>query len=179
MHHQKPPEAERRGYERTHRCLACEIVTGEERIDGLVMDFSAAGLYVLTEAAIEAGTLVDVRLVVSKDEPPLALRARVVRQSPGSRSRLVSEGLGLDILEAPGRYADLVGGDRRSLEEVAPPSLNVSRDETLRCFQVLVGEKSGERCRVLKVFSHSAETARQQIEEHIDPDWEVREVTPD
>ena len=107
---------ESRRLERIKRRLFCEIVEGTERHEGIVMNLAPDGLFVLTKAMIPPGTQVEVQIPAAKDVPELCLRVVVVRQRlvPGPSSRLISQGLGLQVLQAPDAYFELAGQEGKS-----------------------------------------------------------------
>jgi hypothetical protein len=102
--------------ERIKRRFLCEIVEGTERHEGIVMNLAPGGLFVLTKAMIPPGTQVEVQIPAAKDVPELCLRVVVVRQRlvPGPSSRLISQGLGLQVLQAPDAYFELAGQEGKS-----------------------------------------------------------------
>jgi hypothetical protein len=107
---------ESRRLERIKRRFICEIVEGAERHEGIVMNLAPGGLFVLTKAMIPPGTQVEVQIPAAKGVPELCLRVVVVRQRlvPVPSSRLISQGLGLQVLQAPDAYFELAGQEGES-----------------------------------------------------------------
>ncbi len=106
---------------RVNRHLGCDLRHETECWDGIVMDFSRDGLFVLTEATVPPGTQVEVLLNETPSESELTLRTIVVRQRL-IRLRdfeLVSIGLGLRVLHAPQEYYERVA--RQVSEGTASP----------------------------------------------------------
>ncbi len=107
---------ESRGAERTKRRFICEIVHEDERHDGIVMNITAEGIFVLTSAMIPPGTQVRIEISELQEVPQMTLRAIVIRQRliPDESSRLMLQGLGMQILQAPSAYYELSEEDKES-----------------------------------------------------------------
>ncbi len=105
-----------RRLKRVKRRLCCELVDGSERHAGLVMNIASNGMFVLTDATIPPGTQIEVEVPPDNDAPEMKLRAIVVRHRlvRGESSRLIPQGLGLRLLQAPDAYYELVKRADRS-----------------------------------------------------------------
>ena len=107
---------ESRRAERTTRRFICEIVHEGERYDGIVMNLTADGVFVLTSAMIPPGSQVEVDVPDAQETPQMTLRAIVIRHRlvPDESSRLKLQGLGMRILQAPNAYYELIGQGKES-----------------------------------------------------------------
>ncbi len=110
-----------RRLERLKQRFCCQLLDDSERHDGIVMDVTSSGLFVLTDAAISPGTQIEVRVAAERDVPEMTLRAIVVRHRlvRGESLRLIPQGLGLRILQAPDAYYELV---KRTDQDESPCS---------------------------------------------------------
>lgn len=107
---------ESRRAERQKRRFVCEIVHEDERHDGIVMNLTADGVFVLTSAMIPPGTQVRIEISELQEVPQMTLRAIVIRQRlvPDESSRLMLQGLGMQILQAPSAYYELTEPEKES-----------------------------------------------------------------
>jgi len=80
------------------------------------MNLTSEGLFVLTQAEIPPGTQLQLEVPGAQEVPEMTLRAIVVRQRliPDESSQLMVKGLGLQILQAPDAYYELVEPKKRS-----------------------------------------------------------------
>ena len=80
------------------------------------MNLTADGVFVLTSAMIPPGTQVELDVPDVQEVPQMTLRAIVVRHRlvPDESSRLMLQGLGMQILQAPDAYYELIGQDKES-----------------------------------------------------------------
>ncbi len=74
------------------------------------MNLTADGVFVLTSAMIPPGTQIEIEVPNAREAPQMTLRAIVIRQRlvPDKSSLLTLQGLGLQILQAPDAYYELV-----------------------------------------------------------------------
>ncbi|MEN8159540.1 MAG: PilZ domain-containing protein [Myxococcota bacterium] len=100
----------RRGSERVKRRIPCDFQYESHTYAGIVVDLSAEGLFLQTEAAIEPGVELAMRLRPER-VPELALRGRVVRRrfTPAVLASMIRRGVGIRILEAPPQFYALLG----------------------------------------------------------------------
>jgi hypothetical protein len=96
---------ERRSEQRVKRRLSCELFADGHRYQGIVVDLSATGLFLQTDAALDPGTRVDVLLKGSRF-PEVIVRAVVARRrlTPTLLASIIHRGVGLRIVEAPEAY---------------------------------------------------------------------------
>ena len=95
---------------RHKRRMTCELRYDGRKARGIVLDLSSSGLFVQTSARPAPGTIFHLMLEARGDTPELDLRVRVARQrrTEPRLAALVPPGLGLQILDAPTAYFDLV-----------------------------------------------------------------------
>ncbi|MCZ6464926.1 MAG: PilZ domain-containing protein [Proteobacteria bacterium] len=93
---------------RTRRRIPCEIEVDGRTAKGTVIDLSADGLFVQTNAAAIPKTTgeLEVRILGGSGFPELTLRAELARRqlSPALLDAVVGRGVGLRIVEAPPEY---------------------------------------------------------------------------
>jgi len=80
------------------------------------MNLTRRGLFVLTRAELEPGSQLEIHVPAAEDVPEMTLRAIVVRQRlvAGKSARLISQGVGLRVLQAPEAYYELAERETRS-----------------------------------------------------------------
>ena len=92
--------------------MTCELRYDGRKASGIVLDLSSSGIFVQTSAQPAAHCIVVVHLEARGNTPMLDLRTRVARQKrvPPRLAGLDPPGLGLQILDAPDAYFQLVEG---------------------------------------------------------------------
>jgi hypothetical protein len=107
---------ESRRLERTKQRFCCEIRDATGGHEGIVMNLTSDGLFILTQATIPPGTQVEIEIPATTDVPEMTLRAIVIRQRlvPDQSSRLFLQGLGLRVLQAPDAYYELEEREKTS-----------------------------------------------------------------
>jgi hypothetical protein len=95
---------------RHKRRMTCELRYEGRKASGIVLDLSASGLFVQTSARLDPGSVLQLILEARGDTAEMDLRVRVARQrrTEPRLAALVPPGLGLQILDAPGAYFDLI-----------------------------------------------------------------------
>ena len=90
--------------------MTCELRYEGRKASGIVLDLSSTGVFVQTSASPAPGTIFHLMLEARGDTPALDLRVRVARhrRTEPRLAALVPPGLGLQILDAPSAYFDLV-----------------------------------------------------------------------
>lgn len=101
---------DKRSAPRHKRRMTCELRYDGRKASGIVLDLSSSGLFVQTSARPAPGTVLHLMLEARGDAPELDLRVRVARhrRTEPRLAALVPPGLGLQILDAPSAYFDLV-----------------------------------------------------------------------
>ncbi len=89
-----------------------------------ILDVSRTGLFLQTDAAIDAVTQVDVELSPGAQSEVIPLQASVVwkRVIPPKLRRVASGGLGMQILWAPEPYYQLLASLMKDPETLRTPS---------------------------------------------------------
>ena len=102
---------ERRKDRRIKRRLTCEFFHGTSSHRGIILDLSAEGAFIRTNAVLSPGTEVDIHLAVSVAAPAMSLRGCVVRRRsvPATLTTLIQPGIGVKILDAPREFGLLTG----------------------------------------------------------------------
>jgi hypothetical protein len=100
---------ERRKTHRSRHRLTCELVLGDRRHPGIVLDVSQTGLFVQTSAAPPPGERVRVRLQPAGGAE-LELEASIARRYavPARLASVARGGVGLRIESAPDDYLQLL-----------------------------------------------------------------------
>jgi hypothetical protein len=179
----------RRTRERKKRRITCEILAGDRRQRGIVLDVSSEGLFVQTGRTIDPGIEVEVRIARPR-KAEIALRAVVARKLMVDRrlSNVVRGGVGLRVLAAPREYFEQfsLDADETLLDERGGPGAaprperggrGESREARERSFRVRVC--LGPRSRSLQVEAKSEEEASRQALARLGEGWEILEITPD
>ncbi len=108
-------EMERRGEERTRGRLECLLFVGDEVHAGSVLEMSARGLLVRSEATAPYGAKASVRLLDADGGTLAELEGSVAhkREVPFRLAALASGTMGLTLSSAPDAYLRLCGHRRR------------------------------------------------------------------
>ena len=103
---------ERRGSDRIRRRVPCAFEHEGERRAALVVDLSAGGLFLQTDAALALGSELTAPPPAGPAPPRLELRGRVMRRrfTPAVIASLLRRGVGIQLLAAPESYRELLGG---------------------------------------------------------------------
>jgi hypothetical protein len=177
------PEAERvmerRGVERLKQRLTCELVMGDRRHPGIVLDVSPTGLFVQTSASPPPGERVRLKLRRSGGAE-IEVEASVARRYVVPR-RLVSVargGVGLRIESAFDEYLQLVRSALRTEEEPPPEATASASPQSSEgsAYRVRAKQTSGPRSRSLQVTAASEEEAKQMASAKLDEGWEILTV---
>jgi hypothetical protein len=101
---------DKRAAPRQKRRMTCELRYDGSKASGIVLDLSSSGLFVQTSARPPANSIVVVHLEARGNLPVLDLRTRVARlkRVPPRLAGLTPPGLGLQILDAPEAYFELI-----------------------------------------------------------------------
>lgn len=160
--------------------MACEIETDGRQQRAIVLDLSRTGLFVQTSARLAPGTTVEVRLAAEERREPILVRATVARQKavPSNLTSVAQGGVGLQILDAPRAYYELIGErpplPGRAAGEATPGSTETAAPPDGRpLFRVRVKQSDGPRSRILEVFEESAERACAAALAQVGTGWEA------
>jgi hypothetical protein len=156
------------------------LVLGATRFAGIVRDVSPAGLFVQTRRKLAANTVLEVLFPAEDERPAITIRVRVARRRevPPRLQASVGAGVGLEILEAPPAFQDLVA---KELAEVCAgperiPRAGLGAPPPVRTYRVRVTEQGRPRSRVLTVHAESKHSARARALARAGRGWKVTEV---
>ncbi len=172
--------------------MPCEIIIGDHRQRGFLLDVSSNGVFVQTLKAISSDQEIGVEFTPPGLDTKIQLRARVVRirQVPARLTSVIAPGVGLRITTAPPEYqaflASLLSsspgasdrkGDAQASER--PPSTvpesPPGADSDTR-YRVRVKHTSGPRSRSILVAATSREHAESQAIAELGDNWQVIDV---
>ncbi len=187
-----------RGAKRARRRLACRLVVGRQRFSGVILDLSASGIFVQTNAKPRPGEPVSLELSLPDQRAPLRLEAQVARLKvvPPRLVAVAQGGLGLRITNAPEGYftfltailPDLAAGAETDEEAAATlaceaagpaPASKAEPARATRRYRVRVSQLGGARSRTLHVEARSAEEAAELAFETTGDGWKLLEAVPD
>jgi hypothetical protein len=102
--------ANRRTEARIKKRIRCEVLIGDKRLRGFVLDVSPRGLFVQASKPIDPGTEVGVAFKPPELGETIEVRARVARslRVPPHLASVASPGVGLRISMAPPEYYDFL-----------------------------------------------------------------------
>jgi Tfp pilus assembly protein PilZ len=100
--------------------LLVELADGSEEALGAVVNMSAAGLLLETDADLEPGQHVILSIDIDPQDEPVAGKAEVVRKADPDRDGL--EGIGV-------RFLEFAGDGRRRLEAILGEAFHIPIDE--------------------------------------------------
>jgi hypothetical protein len=154
---------ERRSEQRIKRRLSCELFADGHRYQGIVVDLSASGLFLQTDAALDPGTRVDVLLKGSRF-PEVIVRAVVARRrmTPTLLASIIHRGVGLRIVEAPEAYYEAL----REFDEL--------KGSLERAVEVLVGTSGLDGA----LDPDRMETPQRTLREVLDESFEFVDEAP-
>jgi hypothetical protein len=106
---QEKPEKENRMFARSTCRIPCEFSIAGKARSGFVIDISASGVFIQTNAVAEPGAEATITIRPSKAEP-ITITATIARKLQGHRSMTTvrAKGIGLSIHNAPEAFFALV-----------------------------------------------------------------------
>jgi Tfp pilus assembly protein PilZ len=172
---------------RARRRLACRIVVARQRFSGVILDLSASGIFVQTNAKPRPGDPVSLELSVPGQREPLRLEAQVARVKvvPPRLVAVAQGGLGLRITNAPEGYFDFLtsvlpeiaaAADEEAeaiARELGPPVARSAPPPATRRYRVHVSQVGGARSRTLRLEAASAEEAGALALESAGDGWKL------
>jgi hypothetical protein len=172
-------EMERRNVERLKQRLTCELVMGDRRHPGIVLDVSPTGLFVQTSASPPPGERVGVKLRCpggAEVEVVASVARRYVVPS-----RLVSVargGIGLRVESALDEYLQVVRSALRTEGEPTPKAEANAPPESSEgsAYRVRAKQTSGPRLRSLQITAASEGEAKRMASAELDESWEILTV---
>jgi len=95
---------------RSKKRIACELLIKGDRYKGIVLDVSAFGIFVQTNARPRPGAQIGVKLTLPGSNGPLSIGATVVRRNvvPPQLLAVARGGVGLALADPPKAYHDFV-----------------------------------------------------------------------
>jgi len=174
---------EKRKQQRTRKRLTCELVCGDARHAALVRDLSPGGLFVQTRVKLEPDTKIQVVFAAGPDVPAMQLEARVARQRqvPPRLQSSVPGGVGLELLDPPAGYRELLETFRtRDADEAAQepelPEVARSGPTGVRTYRVRLVERDKPNARVVTVRAENVQGARARALTRVGRDWKIADI---
>jgi hypothetical protein len=172
---------ERRKFERQKQRLTCELVIGDRRHTGIVLDVSPTGLFVQTSASPPPGERLRVRLR-RPGGGDVEVVASIARRYvvPSRLASVARGGIGLRIESGCDEYLELVHSALRTEEEPTPEPRASAPPQSSQCsaYRVRAKQTSGPRSRSLQVSAASEGEARRVASAQLDESWEILAVDP-
>ena len=177
---------------RLRKRIPCEIVEGDSRGRGMVLDVSPKGLFVQTLKPIDPGVEIDVVFAPPTLDRSIEVRASVVRnlRVPPHLASVASGGVGLRIILAPPEYYAFIAAltlreDKpaaaKEPEEPKPKPKKrklpprMPKPETMTRYRIRA-KTAGNRTRSLIVSATSLGQAESQVLEELGNDWKIVSV---
>jgi len=170
---------EKRKQRRTRKRLSCELVIGESRETVLVRDLSPGGLFVQTRAKVDPSQRVRLVFSAQADLPGMELEARVMRKrhTPPRLQSSVPSGVGLEVLDPPAAYLELVERSAASgVQDGDSPSEDVPPGAGIRTFRVRMIQRGKPNANVFTVRSESLQGARARALARAGRDWKIADI---
>lgn len=189
--------ANRRREARMKRRIPCDVVDGDKRLRGFLLDVSPNGMFVQSLKPINPGREIAIVLSPPGLAQPIEVRGRVVRarRVPRELASVMPAGVGLRINMAPPEYFDFLasltrrddkastagGGSAASKEPEAPKTKpkkrklppRMPKPETMTRYRVQAKQAGGPRSRSLVVSATSVERAESKALEQLGSDWKI------
>jgi hypothetical protein len=148
------------------------------RWPAIVRDLSAAGLFVQTRARPQPNSLVEVVFPAQDGRPEIRVEAGVARERvvPPRLQAAVPEGVGLEVLDPPPAFHELVAKGTAALEAEPAASAERPADAAVRTFRIRVTERDKPNARVLTVRAHNLEGARARALAQMGRGWKIAEI---
>lgn len=194
--------------DRTKRRMPCNIKVGGRRYAGMVLDFSASGLFIQTTAKASPGEQLQLELSLPGEQERMGIDVEVARKKvvPPRLMAVAQGGIGVRILSAPESFYRFAAqaeeangetspkpaarptsqrsgaGSRKAAatRRVSPPeSAPESAPEPEHpTWCVRVSQTTGPRSRRILVQCADAEGAGRMALEELGKGWKVLEVEP-
>jgi hypothetical protein len=186
----------KRRAERIKRRITCELLLDGRSYRGIVLDLSATGIFVQTEATPGPGERMRVRFHTAAGDEFEADAAVARRQVvPRELAGVVRGGLGLRIERPPESYFRLIGMEGTSEEKArglgmatqivqnrpagpapAPEAPKPPPAPALPEYRVRVKQTAGPRSRTLKLGASSDADARRRALAELGSGWEILSI---
>jgi hypothetical protein len=183
----------KRRAERIKRRVTCELLLDGRSYRGIVLDLSATGIFVQTEATPGPGERMRIRFHTATGDE-FETDARVARRQavPRELAGVVRGGLGLRLEGAPDAYFRLIGMEGAPEERSRSHGTSTRAAQTARApapeppkpppapklpeYRVRVKQTEGPRSRILKLGATSPDDARKRAVAELGRGWEVLSV---
>ena len=151
---------------------------GTERHGALVRDVSPRGLFVQTRIKLEPGTEICVILAGCGERPEIRMPARVARQRqvPPRLQSSVPGGVGLELIDPPETFQQLVPCGPDPTEAAAPRQSEAPSNPGVRTFRVRVKQRDKPNARIITVRSESVHGARARALARAGQGWQIADI---
>jgi len=171
---------ERRGTDRSKQRLTCELVVGDRRHPGIVLDVSQTGLFVQTSASPPPGERVRVKLRPA-DGSEFEIEASIARRYavPARLASVARGGVGLRIESPSDDYLQLLASTSQTEQTPPPKAVNLAPPPPSSqglAYRVRARQTSGPRSRVFRIIAVSEEEAQVAAAAELDEGWEILAV---
>ena len=171
---------EKRRQKRAHQRLTCLLVIDSQRHPAIVRDISPLGMFVQTRARPEPNSVVELIFPADGSRPEIRFEAGVARERvvPPRLQASVPEGVGLEVLDPPAEFRELLARAAAGTEDCEESDEGTGKplEPTIRVFRVRVKERNKPNSRVLTVRSQSADGARAQALSRAGRGWQVADI---
>jgi hypothetical protein len=173
---------QRRKVERLKQRLTCELVMGDRRHPGIVLDVSPTGLFVQTSCSPAPGESIRVNLR-RPGEAEVEVAASVARRYvvPRRLMSIARGGVGLQIESSSDDFLRLIDSARQAEQAANPKSTDApspAQSSDGSTYRVRARQSSGSRSRTLRVTAESEEEAKEVASASLDEGWEILTVDP-
>jgi hypothetical protein len=169
---------EKRKQQRSRRRLTCELVVDGRRWAAIVRDLSATGLFVQTRARPQPNSLVEIVFPEQDGRAEFRVEAGVARERvvPPRLQAAVPEGVGLEVLDPPPAFHELVAKGAAAFEAEPAAGAERSAQGPVRTFRIRMTERDKPNARVLTVRAHNLEGARARALAQMGRAWKIAEI---
>ncbi len=188
----------RRRLPRSKMRIACTLHLEEARHSGMVLDVSAGGLFVQTNASPAPGTSLRLELRVPGHPDPIEMQAKVARKRivPPRLRALLKGGIGLQLENPPEEFYTLVA-KLQSPEAAASQTASATKPSEsasessgqakpaekppkpkLTSFRVKLSQVGGEGSRILVIRASDEDEASRRAILDVGDGWKVLSCEP-
>jgi hypothetical protein len=167
----------RRSSNRVKRRLTVGLRFGAQQHHGIVLDVSPSGLFVATTAPIQPGSELVVEFSTREGGSAFEVRARVARRRrvPQNLQSYEAPGIGLQVIDPPPEFANLLAGVR--LEGgAAEPEEETAPAVALPSFRLRLRQTGSPRSRTLQIEAADEAAARAKAANELASGWEIVEI---
>ena len=169
---------EKRKRQRAKRRLTCELAVEASRYPAIVRDISPSGMFLQTRVKPEPGSVVVVVFPEQDGRPEIQVEAGVARHRvvPPRLQASVPGGVGLEVLDPPPEFKDLVAAALGEAQEQEPQPAPPVRDQAIRTFRVRVKQRDKPASRVLTIRCENAAGARARALAQAGRGWMIADI---